>query len=205
LTNFELSRVVYSSNIQSIVSIYNDSDQIRKLKTLEFEERLKIKTWTNEEFEEYSHYKFHFDWLLMQSLFVSGFSYFENFMRSIAIQVEKAKGGRIKLTDIRGQGYLDTYRKYIHLIGEIDAAKSDQMEWQSLLEFKEVRNSITHESGRVKRKIGKVAEHDIYYGPSETMIRIKKIGFLQDFVNISTNYMKIIGDEIQTKNYGNEP
>ncbi len=201
MTNFELSLSVYTSNINSIVSIFNDSEQIRKQKTIEFEDRLKVKNWTQEEFEQYSHYKFHFDWLLMQSLFVSGFSYFESFMRSVADSIEKASNDRIKLKDIKGSGYLDTYRKYIYLIGEIESASSDRQEWKAIVGFKEIRNVLTHERGRVNRKINKVEEHDIYCGPSKALIRIKNIKFLEDFTEISTNYMKLIAIEIKKKNY----
>lgn len=204
MTNVGLNFAVYSSNIQSIVSIYNDSEKIRQQKASELEERLKIKTWTNEEFEEYNHYKFHFDWLLMQSLFISGFSYFENYMRSTATLIEKDKGDKIKLNDIRGTGILDTYRKYIYLIGDIQSASSDTIEWKAILEFKEIRNAIIHYSGQIKRKINKVIEHDIYFGPSEKLIRIKNIKFLEDFVTTATSYMVLVSNEIEEKNCGSQ-
>ncbi len=199
MDNLDVTLSVFTSNIKSIVAIYNDSAEIRLRKTQEFEDKLNLENWTEEEFEEYSHYKFHFDWLLMQSLFLSGFSYFEVFMKSIAVTIEKIKGDSIKINAIRGDGILDTYRKYINLIGEIKAANRSNNNWRDLNEFKQIRNSITHNYGRINKNLNKVNEHNIYFGPSKKNIRIKNIGFLEDFVNTSINYMNSIVKEVKEK------
>ena len=203
MDNFELSLIIHSSNLNSIISIYRDSEKVRQEKAIELEEKLKIDTWTEEEFQQYTHYQYHFDWLLMQSLFVSGFSYFENYMRTTAKSIEEIHGGKIKLKDIKGDGYIDTYRKYINLIGNIKAASSDRKEWQTLNEFKAIRNAITHENGVIKKRLNKVIEHDIYYGRSEKLIRIKNVKFLEDFVETSIKYMNSISEEVK-KSYGSQ-
>jgi hypothetical protein len=125
MKNVELSLSIYSSNIKSIITIYNDSKEVRQQKLIEYEEKLKHYTRTKKEFEEYSHYKHHFDWLLIHALFISGFSY------------------NVKLNIIK--------------------------------------------------------EHDIYFGPSKMMIRIKNIKFIEDFVKTSINYMNSLVNEINQK------
>lgn len=199
MDNIKLSLDIYTSNINSIVSIFNDSDEIRKKRAKEFERKLYMENSTSEDFEQFNHYIFHFDWLLMQSLFISGFSYFENYMKSIAEIIEKLRGDRIKLNDIKGDGYLDTYRKYIYLIGDIQQANSDRKEWQVILEFKTIRNSIIHEDGIIAKKLSKIKEHNLYFGPSQKLIRIRNIKFLEDFVTTSTKYMESIALEIRQK------
>lgn len=109
---------IFSSNILSVLSIYQDSEEIRLKNKNELLEKLKKDaSWTESEFEQFSHYEYHFEWLLIHSLFISAYSYFENFMFSIAKQIEKKTKSEIKLDDIRGKGDLDCYRKYINKIG----------------------------------------------------------------------------------------
>lgn len=199
MKNYELSLSVFTSNIKSIISIYTDSEEVRKRKEREFEDKLKEATWTKDEFEEFSHYHFHFNWLLIQALFISGFSYFESFMKSTAKNVEKVKGQRIKLKDLKGEGYLDTYRKYIHLVGEIEFANSTNKEWKDISDFRKIRNSIAHEYGEVRKTVDKINEHDIYFGPGKRHIRIKNVEFLEDFVETSTNYMNLLISELKEK------
>ncbi len=191
-----LSLSIYSSNLASIISIYNDAEPIREQKAKELLEGLKFQTWTDSEFEEFTHYESHFKWLLMHSLFIAGFSYFENYMRTVADTIELTNGNKIKLKDIRGNGDIDKYRKYVNLIGNVSAAREDTKEWQTILEFKEIRNAIVHKSGVIDRKLPKAIEHNIYFGPREHMIRIKNIKFLEDFVNTAIRYMEMLTNEI---------
>ncbi len=192
-----LSLPLFSSNINSIVSIYKDAEPIRLNKTKELIEKLKLNSsWTENEFETFTHYEFHFDWLLMNSLFIAGFSYFENFMKGFAEYVEKTTINPIKLNDINGKGDIDRYRKYIHLIGGVSKANSDSHEWKVILEFKEIRNAIVHKYGIIDKKISKAVQHKIYYGQSEQMVRIKNIDFLEDFAKTSISYMELLANDI---------
>jgi len=117
----------------------------------ESELEIKAPGWSDKDFEEYTHYRYHFEWLLIESLFISAFSHFENFMRAISEYIEREANTKIKLKDIRGNGDLDIYRKYLFLVGNIKAANSSQKEWQTILEFKSIRNAVIHESGRIEK------------------------------------------------------
>ncbi len=193
----DLTLSVYSSNILSILSIYKDSENMRIEKSKELEAKFKkTENLSKQDFENYSHYRTHFEWLLIHSLFVTGFSYFENFMRSYAKQIEQNTDSKIRLNDIKGNGSLDCYRKYINLIGEIEFAKSDLKIWKKILEFKTIRNSIIHHYGTIDKKLDLIEKHNLYYGPSKKMIRIKNVDFLKDFCESSIEYMTEISNEV---------
>ncbi|MDX9697634.1 MAG: hypothetical protein RBT49_17715 [Bacteroidales bacterium] len=203
MASTELILTIYSRNIQSLISIFEDSAQIRAQKEKEMEAR--INELAGDEIETFSLYSYHFDWLLLQALFISGFTYFEVFMKSMAEIVEKefANKSKIKLNDIKGNGHLDTYRKYLFLIGEIEYANENLKEWKDIQEFKLIRNAITHDYGIIKKKLNKIIEHDLFLGKNENFIRIRKISFLEDFVKISTSYMNMIVEELDNKIYNN--
>jgi hypothetical protein len=119
----------------------------------------------------------------------------------MAKRVEKKTISKIKLNDIKGNGILDCYRKYINLIGEIEIANNNNNLWKTLTEFKTVRNSITHHYGRIDKKLDIFKRYDLYFGPSETQIRLRNVNFLKDFCEISINYMTMISDEMNEKDY----
>ena len=198
----DLTLSVFSNNISSVLRIYRDSEKIRLKNKNELLEKLeKDVKLTSSEFEQLSHYDSHFEWLLIHSLFISAYSYLENFMFSIAQQVEKNTKSEIKLNDIRGKGDLDRYRKYINKIVEIEKAKNDYENWNQISEFKAIRNSIIHKYGVMDKKINLIKKYDLYFGPSKKMIRIKNVKFLEDFCALSIEYMNEIVNEIKEKNY----
>jgi hypothetical protein len=197
----DLTLSVYTSNIESLLSIFEDSEKVRieKRKKLEAEFE-KNEGWSKSDFENYTHYRSHFEWLLMHSLYVTGFSYFENYLRSISKQIEQKSNSKVKLNDISGNGSLDRYRKFIFLVGEIEFANSNSKIWHKMLEFKTIRNSIIHHYGQIDKHIELVEKHNLFFGPSKKMIRIKNIDFLRDFCETSVEYMTGISEEIK-KNY----
>ena len=198
----DLNLSVFSSNISSVLSIYEDSEKTRLNNRNELPKKLEKDTnWSDSEFEKFSHYEYHFEWLLIHSLFISAFSYFETFMLSQAKQIEKKTNSKIRLKDIKGKGDLDCYRKYINLIGEIEFVSNSSKEWQEISEFKTIRNSIIHKYGVIDKKVNLIKKYDLYYGESEKMIRIKNIEFLKDFCKSSIDYMTELVTELKQKNY----
>lgn len=198
----DLTLKIFSSNILSVLSIYNDSEKTRLKNRNELLEKLeKEVNWSDTEFDKFSHYEYHFEWLLIHSLFISAFSYFETFMLSIAKQIEKNTKSKIKLNDLKGKGDLDCYRKYINKIGEIESANNTSKNWNEISEFKTIRNSIIHKYGIVDKKVNLIKKFDLYFGTNEQMIRIKNIKFLERFCKLSTEYMNEIISETKEKNY----
>ncbi|NMC59485.1 MAG: hypothetical protein GYA51_08920 [Candidatus Methanofastidiosa archaeon] len=199
MDNIELNLAIYSDNIKSLALIFYDSSEIRKKRLQDLTDKIETSEWTEEEFQKFGLYDMHFDWLLIQSLFISAFSFFENFMKSIAKMIEKQTDTKIKLEDIRGDGNLDTYRKYIFLVGQIKDANGNRKEWQTIKEFKTIRNALVHDNGLITKKISKINEHNLYFGPSKKHIRIRNISFLEDFVKTSIDYMGAIATDTRQK------
>lgn len=200
MNGINLTLSIYSSNIKSLKSIYLDSISVQKIKIDEYLKIRQNSSWSKEEFDDYSHYENHFEWLLLQALFVSGFSYFENFMKSIARQVEKEKNHNVKIKDLKGDGLIDVYRKYLFLIGEYKIASSDRKEWKNINDFKKLRNAIIHDYGIINTNLEIIEKHKLAIGPSKKMIRIRNVDFLDDFILTATNYMEKIASEINSYN-----
>jgi hypothetical protein len=199
MDNIELDLAIYSDNLTSLLLIFNDSAEIRKQRLDDLMNKIESTDWTDDEFHKFTLYDIHFDWLLIQALFISGFSYFESFMRCIAQIVEKHNGGRIKIADIKGDGNLDTYRKFLCLIGQIQNANGNKKEWQIIKEFKTIRNAIVHDNGLITKNLSKINQHNLYFGPGKRHIRISNIKFLEDFVTTSIEYMSLIASETRSK------
>ncbi len=194
----DLSFKIHSSNLKDLISIYNDSMKIRESKEKEFNEEY-LENRKDDTFKNLSLYKNNFNWILLHSLFISSFSYFENFMRSAAKFAEKENNSKIKISDINGKNNIDKYRKYLNLICKIENAENQSNNWIKLMGFNSVRNCIIHEYGIVKKPIKIMSEYNIYFGPSCNMIRMRNIDFLVDFVEIAINYMDKINEEYKTK------
>ena len=195
---------IFSSNITSLLSIYEDADKARLTKRGELLKKLFDEgTWTDEEFNSFSHYESHSEWILMHSLFISAFSYFEIYMQVVAKKIELNSTSKIKLKDIRGNGDLDCYRKYINYIGQIEFASNEEKTWKKIIEFKTIRNSIVHKNGVIDKKVNLIKNYDLYYGPNEKMIRIKNLDFLKDFCKYTIDYMTKLTAEIEIKTAAN--
>ena len=195
-----LSFEVQSSNISSMVTFYDDTRDVRISKIRELEKIVEThNTFTDKEFENYSFYSYDFDWLLIHSLFISCFSYFEVFMRNTAIRIQHISKSKIKLTDLNGNGNLDCYRKYISHIGEIKSAENESKLWIELMEYKAVRNSLIHSYGKIKKPLKVLDKYNSYTSPTKTTIRLKDIQFLKNFEKTSIIYMKRIAEEFEIK------
>ncbi len=207
----KLSNSVFKSNITSLVSIYKDSEEnrIKKAKEIEAE----IHQWSNnntgkpfqemeilteDKIEDYNLYQYHFDYLLLNSLFISAFSLFEIHLKRLAKIAEKGFDSKIKLSDIKGNGEIDTIRKYLFLIHSIEKANGNTDEWKELQEFKAIRNSIVHQGSilnpdknfKPQKVVGfkKLKEHNIWMNPDTIYFRLKKVSFLEDFKRLSIEY-----------------
>ncbi|THD66276.1 hypothetical protein E7Z59_10690 [Robertkochia marina] len=193
---------LFSDNIKSILTIYEDSNKIREEKRDQsWEKIMEQSKFSQEEFDEFNLYDFHFEWILLHSLFISSYSYFENFMLSCAKQIQKKLNSKIEIKDIKGNGDIDSYRKYLNLIGEIEFADPTNEGWKKLMEFKAIRNSIIHKYGEINQNLSIIREHNIYFGPSQKMIRINNKSFLEDFSQSSIEYMSNLTKEINKKYY----
>ncbi len=111
----------------------------------------------------------------------------------------------IKIEDIKGQGYLDRYRKFLELEGNIQVAKKSQL-WNEIDIYKLVRNKLTHEGGYLHRnKKSKIEgrsefkyliENKVLLAGSYGHIRIRETYFLEKFVTITAEISDALTKEI---------
>ena len=213
------SNHIFKSNITSLVSIYKDGEESRtsRLKEIlsEFQkwsesnvgkEVEEVTMLPEGKMEEYNLYEYHFDYLLLNSLFISAFSLFEIHLKRLAKLAEQDSDSKVKLSDIKGNGEIDTIRKYLCIIHNITAADNNTNEWKEILEFKAIRNAIVHHGSVLnyeKRKnpdkiigIKKIKEHNIWFSSESTYFRLKRVSFLEDFQNLTITYSDNITNQL---------
>jgi hypothetical protein len=219
------SNSIFKSNINALVSIYNDSEEIRIRKANDIKDEVEI--WSkentgkniseiyplsNEKMEDYNFYTYHFDYLLLNSLFISAFSLFEVHFKRLAKICENGFKSKVKLADLRGNGEIDTIRKYLFLIHNTNCTNNNSLLWHEILQFKAVRNSIVHHGSILNpdkktnsEKIpgyNKLKEHKIWMQPENAYFRLNKIEFLEDFRDLTTNYSDLVTSELIANNNG---
>jgi hypothetical protein len=128
-----MSRKTVSYDIKLVNSIYrrNNDTLIRLAKRnlesnkLEFESYIRnlIDTKGREADDNLFAELSNIDWIFLNSIFLALFTNFENLIFKLAKIVENQNSGIIEIEDIKGQGYVDQYRKFMHLVGKIDSAK----------------------------------------------------------------------------------
>lgn len=219
LTDIGLSFEIYRKNVESLISIYEDTRAIREAKVIQLDRE--VEEWStnnagktmgeigsirDEWLNEYFHYKHHFDYLLLHSLFISIFSMFENHLHRMVEILCKGTNPPIKPQDIKGNGEVDTLRKYLFLVFGLKSANSDLVAWGDILEYKAIRNALVHSDCCLNRKkkpnkenvkgYKKVLEHDIWYRSDAIYLRIRDEKSLKGFFDCSLEFLRGMQEEL---------
>jgi hypothetical protein len=143
--DIQLVKSLYKSNNDALIRVAEEALNNKKNELETY-----IKGLTNSNDSELDKDLFselcNIDWILLNSIFLALFSNFENSVYQIAKFVEDRNRKEIGIQDIKGHGYLDQYRKYLHLIGGIISAEKNNI-WNEIDTFKLVRNKLVHEGG----------------------------------------------------------
>lgn len=155
-----------------------------------------VKTRGQESNIDYFNELCNINWILLNSIFLSLFSNFENLISQLASIVEQNHS--IKIVDIKGNGYIDQYRKYLYLIANIKSAKKNDT-WDELDIYKLVRNKLTHEDGNLIKNIESkiedreefkfLIENKVVLAGSFGIIRIKEMHFLEKFSELTNKLL----------------
>jgi hypothetical protein len=98
-------------------------------------------------------YIFHFDYISLHSLFVTANSVVENFILDLGSNVEEMSESKIKIADINSRGgEVDRVRKYLDLVHNFKFASSEDILWNELIKFQQIRHLITHNRNKLKNK-----------------------------------------------------
>ena len=165
IENIRLSHLILRSNERALLSIFVDSEEIRMQKSIEIEKEIEkwnfetmskgpfdVQPLSSDIFNDYNHYHHHFDYLLLHSLFLAAFSLFENHLMRLVEIAENVMPSRIKFSDIKGQGDIDSMRKYFNLVHNMLMADPSRKEWAEILEYKNIRNAIIHNGNNLNKE-----------------------------------------------------
>jgi hypothetical protein len=214
-----MSRKTVSYDIKLVNSIYrrNNDTLIRLAKRnlesnkLEFESYIRnlIDTKGREADDNLFAELSNIDWIFLNSIFLALFTNFENLIFKLAKIVENQNSGIIEIEDIKGQGYVDQYRKFMHLVGKIDSAKKDDM-WDELDIYKLVRNKLAHEGGHFirsekskledKREFKYLIDNKVLLAGTFGHIRIRETYFLEKFCKLTNQLLDRLLNEIEPSN-----
>jgi len=146
------------------------------------------------------------DWIFLNSIFISLFTNFENHISKLANIVEDKIKSEIKINDIKGNGYIDKYRKYLYLIGKINSAKRNKT-WDEIDIFKLTRNKLSHRGGYFNTNPNSKLEdqhgfqflidNKVLLAGSLGHIRIRETFFLEKFVKMTAKLSDQLKHEIE--------
>lgn len=218
-SRLELIHKIFANNVNDLVKIHGDLEVAKSKRASELD--LELEEWSientgkktdemnplrSEWVEDHMYNSHHIDWITLNSFYISSFTMFENALASIIeIAVEKAQP-KVRPNDIRGNGEIDSLRKYLWLIFDIKSANSDLCEWSELMECRAVRNALVHSGGLLnkdqKPNLEKVKgfqivkKHDIWYRGKSINIRILDSRPIKGFGELSSSFLKNIVSEL---------
>lgn len=212
--DIKLVTSIYESNNATLIKISKQNLESNKEAFDEFIKDSIKKSWSgvkdidSEDLAELMN----IDWVFLNSIYLSLFTNFENLISKLASIVEDRIQCEIKIKDIKGNGHIDQYRKYMELIGKINSAKRNQY-WEQIDIFKLVRNKITHEGGHlIKKPKSKLENHPAFnflidnkvlLAGSLGHIRIRETFFLEKFASLTSKLCDELKQEIEKINTTN--
>jgi hypothetical protein len=188
---------IYRSNNEALIRLAEKTLLNNKI---EFDEYIKnlVKSSGSKADIEISSVLSNFDWIFLNSIYLALYTNFENLVYQLARIFEDRNSVLIGIEDIRGQGYVDQYRKYLHLVGKIDSAKKDEM-WDELEIYRLIRNKLAHEGGNFNKSLKSILEdkkefnylidNKVLLAGKFGQIRLRELFFLEKFCNLTNKIL----------------
>ena len=177
-------------------------DYFKKLQTDETE---------NDSLEKDAHFA-NIHWILLNSILLSSYSFFENHLFKLSKIVEDRLNSKIKIENITGSGVIK-YSNYLFLVGEITCANRAIKNWQDVNYFQKVRNLIAHNGGMMITDPTKKLEnhecfkflkrHTVIMAGTFGHIRIRDLTLIETLCNISSTLSDNLTQEIEKKYFKN--
>lgn len=209
--DIDLVTSIYESNSATLIKISKQNIESNKKAFNEFIRDSIKKSWSEVQDVDNGKYAelMNIDWIFLNSIYLSLFTNFESLISKLASIVEDRIESEIKIEDIKGNGYIDQYRKYMELIGGVNSAKINQ-DWKEIDIFKLVRNKITHEGGHlIKKPKSKLENHlafkflidnKVLLAGRLGHIRIRETFFLEKFTSLTSKLCSQLKQEIEEMN-----
>jgi hypothetical protein len=202
--DLNLSNKIYKENLKSLLKSSLDSLNEIKRQNEEFIKKLIDKEPQEDWFEKSSHLA-NIDWIMLNSIFISSFAFFEHHLFSLASIVEDKTSTRITINDLSGKGIIK-YCNYLFLVGNLKNANRSGKEWQEIDQFQKVRNIIIHNGGMMISDSTKKPENhecfnflkqnDVVMAGTTGLIRIKQISFIEGFRDVTFKISDDLTSEI---------
>jgi len=202
--NLTLSNKIYKANINSLIKSSFDSLNEIKRQNEEFINDL-LDNESGENWLETSSHLENIDWILLNSIYISSFAFFEHHLYSLASIVEDKTSTQIAINDLSGKGIIK-YTKYLFLVGNLKNANHSSKDWQAIIQFQKVRNIIVHNGGMMisdKTKklenhecFGFLNKHKVVMAGTFGLIRIKDLKFIEGFKDVTCKISDDLTSEI---------
>lgn len=147
------------------------------------------------------------DWIFLNSILIALFANYENLIFKLAKIVEGKISGDISIEDIKGHGYVEQYRKFMHLIGNIQSAEKSPI-WEELEFYRLVRNKLAHEGGYLQKSSKGLLEdrkdfkylidNKVLLAGLRGHIRIREIYFLERFSQLTNDLLDKLRLDIES-------
>lgn len=203
-----LSELLYIQNLYKLTSETNNtrllelSSVLKENKDLSYSKFIELKGQSF--LDEYDHRELFFTHLFLHSIFIFVYALFENHFIEIVEIIEKGSELKIKDLSKKTKGDLDKAREYLYNTHKINNAQNINSNWVRIKKFQKIRNSIIHNNSKLIRH---KKECCIFLNSYNTIIDndqnrfyIRNDAFLNDFINLVTNYVKSIVDETSPVN-----
>lgn len=205
--NLPLVKTLYKKNLNSLINVSADSLKEQNKQYQELLESLKNEEVIHDWFDKSSHYA-NINWILLNSILLSAYSFFEHHLLKLCRIVEKEGHSKIQIENISGKG-VTKFCNYLFLVGEIQSADRSLREWQDISYFQKVRNLIAHNGGMMNNDSTKKLEtHECYQFLSKHKvimaggfghIRIRDLNFIKTFCNLTFTLSEKLITEIDGK------
>lgn len=209
--NIEISNHIFKANLNALKQLANDNvDRIRNQfddyirRTLDPSGKHKDILNVEDRSEELSHV----DWLFLNSIFTSTFAYFESHLGDLAYIIESMARSRIKIKDMKASNHIDQYKKYLYLVGGIEAAVNSKL-WKALGMFRVTRNKLLHHGGILMSDAGKkledqpgyqfLVDHNVTLEGDQGQIKFKSTDFINRFIADAIELIDELTLEIKEK------
>ncbi len=205
--DLNLTNKIFKSNLLSLINVSKDSIEEQRKQYEVLIEKLSSDNGDADWFDKSSHYA-NIDWILLNSILLSSFSFFEHHVFKLCRIVEDRVNSKIQVDDISGKG-IYKFCKYLFLVGDIQCANKANNEWQEIILFQKVRNLIAHNGGIMLADPTKKLEnhecynflkkHDVIMAGSLGHIRIRNLTFVDTFRELTTKLSDSLTAEITAK------
>jgi len=202
---------IFKANLKSLISVSQDGLDEQERQYKDYFKKLQTDETENDSLERGAHFA-NIHWILLNSILLSSYSFFENHLFKLSKIVEDRLNSKIKIENIKGSGVIK-YCNYLFLVGEITCANRAIKNWQDVNYFQKVRNLIAHNGGMMITDPTKKLEnhecfkflkrHTVIMAGTFGHIRIRDLTLIETFCNISSTLSDNLTQEIEKKYFKN--